>query len=170
MYKLRELYKDDLVEINRWRNDKNLIDNLGAQFRYINLGVDEKWYETYMASRQSTVRCAIVDANDMIVGIVGLVNINHLNQSAVFNIMIGKNENQNKGIGTFATKEMLKHAFYNLNLNRVELSVLEYNERAIRMYEKCGFVREGKKRQVTFKNGKFIDMYIYSILRAEFIY
>lgn len=81
--------------------------------------------------------------------------------------MIGDCENQGKGIGTFAVKEMINHAFYNLNLHRIELTVLEDNVRAIHLYEKCGFKYEGRKRKAKYKNGKFVDMKMYAILREE---
>ena len=170
MFKLRELEKGDLSTINKWRNDKALIDCLGAPYRYINLEVDENWYTSYRLNRSSVVRCAITeDKDDEILGLVSLTNINFQNQSAVFHIMIGENENQNRGMGTFAVRTMLRHAFYNLNLHRVELSVLASNFRAIHLYEKCGFVREGIKRKCNYKNGEFVDMHIYSILKEEFI-
>ena len=82
--------------------------------------------------------------------------------------MIGGSENQGRGRGTFAVNEMLKHAFYNLNLQRVELTVLENNERAKHLYEKCGFRFEGVKRKSNYKNGVFVNMLMYSILREEF--
>ena len=168
MYRLRELSKEDIPEINRWRNNKELIDNLGAQFRYINLSVDEKWYEAYMQNRATCVRCAIADENNFIIGLISLTNINQINQSAVLHIMIGSEHSRNKGAGTYAVREILKHAFYNLNLMRIELNVLTENSRAVHLYEKCGFVREGTKRKATFKNGRFEDMHMYSILRNEF--
>jgi hypothetical protein len=48
MYKLRELRKEDILKINKWRNDSELINHLGAPFRYINLDVDYRWYDNYM--------------------------------------------------------------------------------------------------------------------------
>jgi len=168
MYCLRELERKDLSAINKWRNDPELIEQLGAPFRYINQDVDVKWFENYMNNRNNAVRCAIVNkATDDILGLVSLVSIDHLNQSAELHIMIGDKANQGKGVGTFAVNEMLKHAFSNLNLQRVELSVLEGNTRARHLYEKCGFVCEGCKRNARFKNGKFVDLYIYSVLREN---
>ncbi len=169
MYRLRELERRDLGEINKWRNDPELIACLGAPFRYINLNVDEAWFDGYMKSRNNTVRCAIVeDGKDEILGLVSLVSINHMNQSAEFHIMIGNKDNQGKGMGLFAVREMLNHAFYNLNLQRVELTVLEDNLRARHLYEKVGFIREGVKRSSKYKNGKFNNMILYSILKPEF--
>lgn len=167
MVKLRELERKDISEINIWRNQHELIDMLGAPFRFINSDVDVKWYEDYMESRGNTVRCAIVAENDKILGLISLTNIDFINRSAQLHIMIGLEENQNKGLGTFALSEMLAHAFYNMNLERVELTVLESNKRARHMYEKAGFVLEGRKRNALYKNGEFVDMMMYSILKNE---
>lgn len=169
MLRLRELARKDLESINKWRNNHTLIDFLGAPYRYINIEVDIKWYENYMVNRATTVRCAIVEEDDEILGLVSLTDINHMNQSAELHIMIGDSENQGKGLGTFAVKEILSHAFNNLNLHRVELGVLESNTRAIHLYEKCGFVREGLKREFCYKNGKFENLLVYSCLKNEFI-
>ena len=48
MYKLRELEQKDLDTINKWRNNKELIDLLGAPYRFINYEVDVRWFEHYM--------------------------------------------------------------------------------------------------------------------------
>lgn len=170
MFHLRELERKDLPAINKWRNDPELIALLGAPFRYINLDVDIKWYESYMGNRGNAVRCAITeDGSDDILGLVSLVSINYMNQSAEFHIMIGDTQNQGRGLGTFAVNSMLNHAFNNMNLQRVELTVLEDNTRAKHLYEKCGFVYEGKKRKAKYKNGQFVDMLMYSILKPEFL-
>jgi RimJ/RimL family protein N-acetyltransferase len=63
---------------------------------------------------------------------------------------------------------MLRHAFRNLNLHRVELSVLQTNDRAIRFYEKLGFNYEGKKRKARFKQGQYVDLLLYSMLESEY--
>lgn len=168
MYKLRELEREDLKVINRWRNDSELIACLGAPFRFISINVDEKWYENYLSSRNNAVRCAVVKEDDnKVLGLVSLVSIDYMNQSAEFHIMIGDKENQGKGIGTFAVKAMLEHAFYNMNLQRIELTVLESNKRARALYEKIGFIKEGVKRKAKYKNGKFIDMIMMSILKED---
>lgn len=168
MYRLRELERRDLETINKWRNDPNLIALLGAPYRYINLDVDIRWFENYMSNRGNAVRCAIVeDGKEDILGLVSLTDINFLNQSSILHIMIGDPQNQGRGVGSFAVQAMLDHAFYNMNLHRVELTVLESNTRAIHLYEKCGFSLEGKKREALYKNGRFVDVRMYSKLKAE---
>lgn len=165
MYQLRELEKKDLITINQWRNNKVVIDFLGAPFRFINLDVDEQWFNSYLNHRDSSIRCSIVNENDEILGLISLTSINTINQSATMHIMIGKESNCGKGIGSFAIREMINHAFYNLNLRRIELSVLETNVRAQHVYEKNGFMYEGTKRKAVYKDGHFVDMKMYAILR-----
>ena len=167
MYRLRELERKDLEIINRWRNDPEIVSCLGAPFRYINSEVDEKWFDGYMSNRTNTVRCTITDETDRCLGLVSLTGIDYLNRCAELNIQIGEKQNHGKGMGTFAVKAMLEHAFLNLNLHRVELSVLEDNARAIHTYEKCGFQREGCKRAAVYKGGVYKNMLYYAVLREE---
>lgn len=169
MYKLRELEREDMKKINQWRNDPNLIACLGAPYRFINEDVDSDWYEKYLHARSSSVRCVIVDTEheDDVLGMISLLDINYINRSAALHIMIGGAENRGKGIGTFAVRAMIHHAFQNLNLRRIELGVLETNAPAIRLYEKTGFVREGVKRKSNFKNGEYVSMIMMGLLKEE---
>lgn len=82
--------------------------------------------------------------------------------------MIGQKENRGKGLGSYAIKEILTHAFNNLNLHRVELSLLSTNS-VIYLYEKMGFLKEGVKKQAVYKNGKYIDVIEMAILKERFI-
>ena len=67
--------------------------------------------------------------------------------------------------GTPFGKAWLQH----LNLNRIFLNVFENNPRAIRAYEKAGFVLEGRLRQAEFKDGKYIDILVMSILKDDYL-
>lgn len=169
MLKLRELARDDIKEINKWRASKELISCLGAPYRYINEDVDYNWFEAYMKNRNTSVRCIICDSADeeKPLGLISLVNINNINRSAELHIMIGNKENQGKGIGTFAVNAIVNHAFNDLNLRRIELGVLETNARAISLYKKCGFTQEGIKRQSHYKDGKYVNMILMAILKED---
>ena len=167
-FKLRELARKDLNIINSWRNDKDLISYLGANYRYIDLEIDVAWFDNYLKERNRTVRCSIVDESDTIIGLISLTNIDYINSSAELHIMIGNMANREKGIGQFAILEILNHAFNNLNLHKVELQVLCTNKRAIHVYEKVGFKQDGILRDACFKNGEYLDMIVMSILKDEF--
>jgi diamine N-acetyltransferase len=60
------------------------------------------------------------------------------------------------------------HGFNTLNLNRIYLRVVENNPRAIRAYEKAGFIHEGRQRKAEFKGGRYLDFLVMSMLRSEY--
>ncbi len=169
MYKLRELRREDVAAINGWRADPELIGFLGAPFRFIGPEVDEAWFDSYLSSRGSCIRCAVVEEGDpgTILGLVTLAGIDWVCRSAVLHIMIGEAQNRGKGMGSFAVEAMPEHAFDDMGLHRVELSVLASNARAKRLYEKEGFVLEGTKRRAAFKSGRYCDMDMMAILVDE---
>jgi UDP-4-amino-4,6-dideoxy-N-acetyl-beta-L-altrosamine N-acetyltransferase len=167
MITLREIARSDLPQVNAWRHDPRVISSLSAPFRYIGLAVDEHWYETYLLNRDHEVRCGILTPEGQLVGVVSLIDIEVVHRSAEFHIMVGP-DSQGKGVGTAATAAMLEHAFGDLNLHRVYLTVLESNKAAIHVYEKTGFRREGTMRECVFKNGSYQNMIAMSVLVTEF--
>lgn len=72
------------------------------------------------------------------------------------------------GLGTEMTHLVLQYAFETLKLHRVDLRVLSYNKRAIRCYEKCGFVVEGYEREGAYIEDKFETDAMMSILEHEY--
>lgn len=166
--RLREIEPSDLATINGWRADRELAAQLGAPFRHVALAVDEKWYEQYLATRANNVRLAICASDGPPVGAAYLLGIDWTNRAAEFAIWIGAAGAQGRGIGEAATHLMLEHAFNDLNLERVHLTVLRDNERAIGLYRKLGFVQEGVLRRAAFKDGRYRDMILMALLRDEF--
>jgi RimJ/RimL family protein N-acetyltransferase len=76
-------------------------------------------------------------------------------------------EGQNRGLGTDALRTFLSYGFEHLGLHRVSLEVYAFNPRAIRVYEKVGFVTEGVLRQALRYDGEWIDAVVMSILAPE---
>ena len=168
MYSLRELSKLDLTEINRWRANRGLIDGLGAPFRYIDLIIDERWYENYINERARSVRCVVTDEHEekTPLALVTLAAIDWVSGVCELHIMVAP-EWQGRGVGTYAVGAMVRHAFLDLGLRRIELSVLADNVRARSLYEKAGFVEEGVKRGARYKNGSYQDIYIMALLKED---
>lgn len=82
--------------------------------------------------------------------------------------MIGEPDYWGKGHGKDALNVLLHYLFYSLNLERIQIDTWSGNQRAIRFFEKCGFVLEGKLRKGEFINGSYYDTIIMSILREEY--
>lgn len=73
-----------------------------------------------------------------------------------------------KGLGTEITQIVLQYAFEELKLHRVDLRVIEYNQRAIACYEKCGFVKEGIEREGALIEDNYETDVMMSILDREY--
>ncbi|HQE20210.1 MAG TPA: GNAT family protein, partial [Aggregatilineales bacterium] len=72
-----------------------------------------------------------------------------------------------RGYGSDAVCVLLRFGFDELNLHRIELGVFDSNQRGIRAYEKAGFVEEGRRREVLWREGRYHDMILMSILEDE---
>jgi RimJ/RimL family protein N-acetyltransferase len=166
---LRELAREDIPTLNRWRQDRDLVDGLGAPARYITEEVDHAWFADYLTRRGVDVRCAIrLDGEAEAVGLVSLTGIDAVHRRAEFHLLVGRRDLHGRGLGTDATHQMLRHAFLDLNLHRVFLSVLASNAAAIRVYEKAGFRHEGVAREAAYKRGRYEDLTAMAILSHEF--
>jgi RimJ/RimL family protein N-acetyltransferase len=139
-------------------------------YRPLSRAEEERWVESLASRREDIVLAIEVRAGDQWVhiGNVGLHRIDWKNRTATLGIVIGEREYWGKGYGTEAVRTMLRYAFEELGLNRVELETYSFNPRAIRCYEKAGFKREGVRRQALYRNGKFHDVILMGILRDEF--
>ena len=85
-----------------------------------------------------------------------------------FGIVIGNKNLWGQGYGKEATKFILEHGFRHLKLHRIQLIVLDFNERALHLYQKLGFVEEGIQREARLVDGKWHDVVMMSILEQEF--
>lgn len=98
---------------------------------------------------------------EIIIGTAGLtVYANHrLRHSASIGIMIHK-DYQDMGVGTALMKALIDIADNWLMLVRVELTVFEDNEKAIHLYEKFGFKKEGIKQLAGIRNGEYVNEFL----------
>ena len=101
------------------------------------------------------------------IGFIELDGFNWPAREVWVGIGIGDREFQGRGYGTDAMRLALRFAFLELNLNRVSLTVFEYNQRGIRSYEKAGFEAEGREREALERDGKRWDMLFMGILRED---
>jgi RimJ/RimL family protein N-acetyltransferase len=64
-------------------------------------------------------------------------------------------------------EKVITFAFQELNLHRLQLSVFSYNQKAISLYERLGFKKEGTYREFLERDSKRFDMFLYGLLRHE---
>lgn len=105
--------------------------------------------------------------NNHLIGFVSLFEIDWTNGDSLVGIGLGDRDYWGQGYGSDAMDLILRYAFEELNLYRVSLVVFEYNERAIRVYEKVGFRIEGHGRGRLLREGRRWDLIHMGILREE---
>lgn len=101
------------------------------------------------------------------IGFTGLFDLCWNHGDALVAIALGDRNYWGQGFGSDAMNTLLRYSFQELNLRRITLIVFEYNPRAIRSYEKCGFVMEGRVREAMQREGRRWDWYFMGILREE---
>lgn len=171
--RLRAIERGDIPTFVRWFNDPEVRRYL-LLFGPMSEAEEERWFEAQLDSKDQFLFCIDAPVEEdggeewVTVGNMALSHVDWRNRAAVMGIALGEKGFWNRGYGTDAVRTMLGFAFDELGLNRVELDVFEFNERAIRCYEKVGFRQEGTRRSALFKEGRFHDIHLMAVLREEF--
>jgi len=107
----------------------------------------------------------VVDGS--LIGEAVLNEFDEHNRSISFRIAIWDSGQRDKGYGTEATSLMVDFAFRELPVDRIELEVYCFNDRARQVYEKVGFRLEGVRREALVWDGEKVDALIMSLLRRD---
>ena len=105
--------------------------------------------------------------DDRLIGFANLMDVQWNHRTAMLAVGVADREYWGKGYGSDAVDLVLRYAFDELNLDRVNLNVWSLNPRAIRAYEKAGFRREALLRGDTLKDGARSDSILMSIGQDE---
>jgi len=157
---------EDAPRYVEWLNDPEVSVNLLNAHQIISLPGERDWIER--AARQNEVFAIVDSATDQLIGNCGLHNVNHVDGIAECGIFIGDKAYWNRGYGTEALSLLLDFAFNLQNLRNVKLDVYEFNQRAIRCYEKCGFKQIGRRRKARTIGGSHYDVIYMDIIAEEF--
>jgi RimJ/RimL family protein N-acetyltransferase len=107
--------------------------------------------------------------DDRLIGELALEVVDWSGRDAFVGLSIGETGDWSKGYGTDIMNVLLRFAFTEVNLKRVTLGVFEYNQRAIRAYEKAGFRHEGHLRNLILREGRRWNNLYMGILREEWL-
>lgn len=162
--RIRKFEEKDIEKKIKWINDSN-----NNQYLHYDLPLEyQKTLNWYNNIKDSQTRYdAVILCNEIEVGIIGLLNVDLKNRKAEYYITLGEREYAGKGIATIASKLLLEYAFKELGLNKIYLFTEVDNIRAQKLFERIGFVREGRVNQDLIINNKKIDRYIYGIYNEE---
>lgn len=157
---------EDTEKFTEWLNDFNVTDYVGKSSQLVTLSGEKKYLEEY-SSPEATFSIVTLE-DDKLIGTAGFDKIDHLNRRATLGIFIGDKDYRDKGYGTETVRLVLDYGFNYLNLNNINLTVMEFNQRAIKCYQKCGFKEVGRRRKANYINGNYYDSVLMDILKEEF--
>lgn len=164
--RIRKLQKEDLQTRVAWMNNPKVYSSMHFDIPVL-MENTVRWFENNQGN-DSRVDMAFVNEEGNVVAFGGITGINlALNKGELY-VFVSPTA-QAKGLGTEATRLLCEYAFAVLGLNKIYLETNDDNYAAQRVYEKVGFVLEGKKRQEYVRNdGTLGARYYYGLLKCEF--
>ena len=166
---LRAIEKDDLPLLQKWANDSEIQYSLGGWHFPTNMEDQRKWFESTDANSLNQ-RFAIESADFGLIGTANLVNIDWKNKNAFHGMLLGDKDVRGKGFGVDTVMAIMKFAFEELGLKRLDGSMIEYNVASLKMYlGKCGWKEEGRQRSWYFRKNQYWDRIIVGITRKDYI-
>lgn len=165
MIQLRPLLEKDIPFMLEWMHDESVT----RFFRFESLNFTEEDVRAFIASARVSkddAHFAIADDDDEYLGTISLKKIDRKNRNAEYAVCVRKGC-MGRNIAKAATDLVLSYAFRDMGLHKVHLNVLTENVRAIRFYEKYGFVYEGTLAGQILHRGLYKDLRLYAAFNPE---
>lgn len=165
----RKMTMNDAELYHTWRNDLEMMQFTSPCLDAYQLEETKDFVQhVILGSSSSKSYLILLEDTGRPIGIMSLIHIDTKNRNAECIIDIGEKTSWGKGYGFEAMTLLLDYAFLELNLHRVSLRVFSFNHKAIKLYEKIGFVHEGSSRQSLYRNGDWHDIVHMGILQSEY--
>lgn len=164
---LRAMSIEDTKMICDMFNDPDM-ENLVVGWNFPKSVEQQKsWFEKNI-NDEKTLRLIIETPEDGAVGIATISGIDWKNRSATHGIKLANKEKRTKGIGTDTVMAVMRYAFDELGLHRLDGSWFDENTASKGLYTKCGWKEEGIRRSCVYKRGKWRDLTMVGILDSEY--
>lgn len=159
----------DISQLNKWANDPEIWKLLGGwHFPYSSLST-EKWIASLNNNNQASHVFCIEAPERGLIGTANLIQIDWRNRHAEHGIMLGEPEMRGKGFGFDAVMALMRYAFDELGMVRLDTGMLAFNERSINFYTKyCGWEIEGRRRNWYYRGGRYYDMVMAGVTQESY--
>lgn len=165
---LRAMEEADQELLREMVNDPEIEKMVGGYSFPVSSKQQKSWFESN-ANSQNNLRLIIETEEDGAIGFANIVDIDWKNRTAFHGIKIANKKFRSRGIGTDTVMAVMKYAFEELQLNRLDGTIIKYNEPSRKLYcDKCGWTVEGIKRKAVFKLNEYHDELIVGILKEDY--
>jgi RimJ/RimL family protein N-acetyltransferase len=159
---LTELRDEDSDALFRWINDRELV-LLSAPFAPVSEDAHREWFDSIRSRPDVEIYAIRTVDGERLIGTCQLHSIDRERGEAQLQIRIGERDAWGAGRGSEAVRLLLARAFEGLGLLRVELHVFATNERALRAYERAGFVRDEVRPGAVRLDDEAVDVVVMSV-------
>lgn len=166
-YQIREFLTKDVETIVKNANNREVSKYMRDSFPYPYTKENAVQWIDFVKNNYSKLFFAIADETELLGGIGAVPQTDVHRFSAEVGFWLGQSH-WNKGIITVVLPSFCNYLFTKFNFNRLIANVFEGNEASKKVLEKTGFVLEGIQRKNVFKENKFVDHYIYGLLKEDF--
>ncbi len=166
-YIIRNFNDDDLDSLIKYANNINVSQYLRDSFPYPYSKQNALEWIYFIGQDNTNLAFAIADEHELIGGIGAMPNNDVHRLNAEIGFWLGE-PFWNKGIMTKAVNVFCNYLFNSYNYNKLCANVFEGNEASKKVLLNTGFILEGTLRKNIFKNNKFLDQYIYGLLKEDF--
>ncbi len=166
---LRKVTEDDAAIYHKWRNNPVVMENTSPNLDVYTQEETEGFIREITNSIDSKCYMIELKDQDQSIGIVSLINIDYKNRNAECIIDIGEKDYWSKGYGREAMELVLNYSFTEMNLHKVYLRFFSFNHRAMKLYEKLGFVKEGEQKEHIFRNGQWHGVTLMAIFQGDYL-
>jgi RimJ/RimL family protein N-acetyltransferase len=169
---LRPTEPSDVINDSQYAGDAEVGHFLGAKTPMSKAAAERFSAEIFSQNQQdqnSYGYAICLLGTEESVGTVFLRNVDKVNGSGIVGIFITDRRYLGQGYGTDALNALVDFGFGELRLERIELEVFDFNERAVRSYQKAGFQTDAVMRHARFHRGAHHDVHIMSILRDDWL-
>lgn len=165
---LRAVERSDLPLLQAWGNDPEIQFTLASWHFPLSLQALETWFEGLQFDGVDQ-HFIIHAAEHGAIGTTNLVSINWKDRNAFTGLLIGDPSLRRRGYGTDAVRTMMRYAFEELGLERLDTTIMANNEASLGLYlGTCGWIEEGRKERVFFRRDQFWDNVLLGITRERY--
>jgi RimJ/RimL family protein N-acetyltransferase len=165
---LRAIEPSDLPSLQRWANDPGIQRMLGG-WHFPTSYKDQQEWLAGLSCNSRDQRFAIETHELGLIGTANLVSIDWKNRNAFHGMLLGEADVRGKGLGVDTIMAIMRYAFDELDMARLDTDIIEYNQASLNAYvDKCGWIVEGRKANAYFRGGRYWEKVIVGITRERY--
>lgn len=161
---LRPMRLDDIIRVREWRNLPEI-----RKYMYTDHEISELEHARWFGQAvNDPSRCYwIIELDGAPVGLANLYGISEAHKRAYWAFYLASPEVRGRGVGSFAERFVIRHAFEHLGLDKLCCEVLATNAAVVKMHQRYGFQVEGTLRRHIIKDGEPVDVVTMGLLRED---